>query len=76
MKKAKRDVRHGTSGKASLVSRISSRALLSRAREVFDVEIEGLKRTRASIGPSFTAAVRLLYDTTAAGGIVVVTGVG
>ncbi|MBQ6330636.1 MAG: KpsF/GutQ family sugar-phosphate isomerase [Kiritimatiellae bacterium] len=76
MKKAKRDVRHGTRGKASLVSRISSRALLSRAREVFDVEIEGLKRTRASIGPSFAAAVRLLYDTTAAGGIVVVTGVG
>ena len=51
-------------------------SLLRRAREVFDVEIEGLKRTRASIGPSFTAAVRLLYDTTAAGGIVVVTGVG
>ena len=51
-------------------------SILRRAREVFDVEIEGLKKTRASIGPSFTAAVRLLYDTTAAGGIVVVTGVG
>ena len=76
MKKAKRDVRHETRGKASRVSRLASPAILSRARRVFDVEIEGLKRTRASIGPSFTAAVRLLYDTTAAGGIVVVTGVG
>ena len=51
-------------------------SLVRRAREVFDVEIEGLKRTRASLGPSFAAAVRLLYDTTAAGGLVVVTGVG
>lgn len=76
MKKAKRDVRHETRGKASLVSRLSSRALLSRAREVFDVEIEGLRRTRASLGRSFVDAAKLFLDTTAAGGIVVVTGVG
>ena len=76
MKKAKRDVRHETRGKASLVSRLSSRALLSRAREVFDVEIEGLRRTRASLGRSFVDAAKLFLDTTAVGGIVVVTGVG
>ena len=69
----------GSAGRARppVGCRLSNGAsLLSRARRVFDIEIEGLKRTRASIGPSFTAAVRLLYDTTAAGGIVVVTGVG
>ena len=49
---------------------------LSRAREVFDVEIEGLRKTRASLGDSFVSAVRLFLDTTAVGGIVVVTGVG
>ena len=76
MKKAKRDVRHETRGKASLVSRLSSLALLSRAREVFDVEIEGLRRTRASLGRSFVDTAKLFLDTTAAGGIVVVTGVG
>ena len=49
---------------------------IARAKEVFDVEIAGLKRTRDSLGPSFTDAVKLLLDTTAAGGLVVVTGVG
>ena len=76
MKKASRDTRHETGGKASPVSRLASRALLARAREVFDIEIEGLKRTRASLGPSFADAVRLFLETTAGGGLVVVTGVG
>ena len=59
------------------VSRSHSPAsLLRRAREVFDVEIEGLKKTRDSLGPSFVEAARLFLETTAAGGIVVVTGVG
>ena len=49
---------------------------IKRAKEVFDVEIAGLKRTRDSLGSSFTDAVKLLLDTTAAGGLVVVTGVG
>ena len=47
-----------------------------RAKEVFDVEIAGLRKTRDSIGSSFTDAVKLLLDTVAADGIVVVTGVG
>ncbi len=49
---------------------------IARAREVFDVEIEGLRRTRASIGESFTQTVALMLDCVEAGGKVVVTGVG
>ncbi|MBR2839549.1 MAG: KpsF/GutQ family sugar-phosphate isomerase [Kiritimatiellae bacterium] len=61
---------------ASRVSRLAPSAILSRAREVFDIEIEGLRRTRGSLGPSFVEAVRLFLETTASGGLVVVTGVG
>ena len=50
--------------------------LLARARAVFDVEIEGLRRTRASLGKTFVDAANLFLETTAAGGLVVVTGVG
>ena len=49
---------------------------IERAKEVFAVEIEGLKKTRDSIGRSFTDAVRLMLDAVADGGIVVVSGVG
>lgn len=49
---------------------------LIRAREVFDVEIEGLRRTRDSLGNSFTDAIKLLLSTISSDGIVVVTGVG
>ncbi len=49
---------------------------LTRAREVFDVEIEGLKRTRDSLDDSFVAAIRLMLDCVANDGLVVVTGVG
>ena len=49
---------------------------IERAKQVFDIEIAGLKRTRDSLGPSFVAAVKLMLDTGAAGGLVVVTGVG
>jgi len=49
---------------------------LARAREVFDIEIGGLKKTRDSLGPSFVAAVDLILKTLCADGIVVVTGVG
>ena len=49
---------------------------IKRAKEVFAVEIEGLKKTRDSIGKSFTDAVKLMLDATSRDGIVVVTGVG
>ena len=50
--------------------------MLSRAIEVFDIEIEGLRRTRDSLGESFTAAVELMLKTIRDQGIIVVTGVG
>ena len=49
---------------------------IRRAKEVFDIEINGLKKTRDSLGPSFTDAVKLILSTLADGGLVVVTGVG
>ena len=49
---------------------------IKRAKEVFAVEIEGLKKTRDSIGTSFTDAVKQILDATGKGGLVVVTGVG
>ena len=61
---------------ASHVSRLKSSPWLSRAREVFDVEIAGLKKTRDSLGSSFADAVKLILSTLAGGGLVVVTGVG
>lgn len=50
--------------------------MIKRAAEVFDVEIEGLKRTRDSLGGSFTDTVKMILATSAAGGIAVVSGVG
>ncbi len=50
--------------------------MVERAKEVFDIEIEGLRKTRDSIGATFTEAVKMILDCTAAGGILVVSGVG
>ncbi|MBQ6011216.1 MAG: KpsF/GutQ family sugar-phosphate isomerase [Kiritimatiellae bacterium] len=49
---------------------------IARAKEVFDVEIEGLRRTRDSLGESFTRTIALMQDALARGGKVVVSGVG
>ena len=49
---------------------------LTRAREVFDCEIEGLRKTRDSLGDSFAAAVDLILGVLRDDGHVVVTGVG
>ena len=49
---------------------------IRRAKEVFDIEINGLRKTRDSLGSSFTDAVKLILDVTESGGLVVVTGVG
>ena len=49
---------------------------IARAKQVFDVEIAGLERTRDSLGPSFVATVELLMKTLDQDGLVVVTGVG
>ena len=61
---------------SQLSQRRSQQSQLARAREVFDIEIAGLKKTRDALGPSFAEAVKLILDTGAAGGLVVVTGVG
>ena len=50
--------------------------MLGRAREVFDIEVEGLRRTRDSLGESFVKAVELMLECVRSEGIIVVTGVG
>lgn len=50
--------------------------MIRRAKEVFDIEIEGLRKTRDSLGESFTKAVDLMLDCMRKEGIIVVTGVG
>ena len=50
--------------------------MITRAKEVFAIEIEGLKKTRDSIGSSFVEAIEMMLDAQSRGGIVVVTGVG
>ena len=50
--------------------------MIARAKQVFDVEIEGLKKTRDSVGASFVSAVEAISDCVSHDGIVVVTGVG
>ena len=49
---------------------------IERAREVFDIEIEGLRATRDSLGESFTAAIGMMLACVSHDGVVVVTGVG
>ena len=50
--------------------------MIARAKEVFDVEIEGLRKTRDSLGESFTEAIDLMLKCVKDEGIIVVTGVG
>ncbi len=50
--------------------------MIERARQVFDVEIKGLKDVRDSLDESFVKTVSLILDTLEKGGLVVVTGVG
>ena len=50
--------------------------ILARARDVLDIEIEGLQQARDALGEGFVAAVRLLLRILAQDGRLVVTGVG
>ena len=50
--------------------------MIARATEVFDIEIEGLRKVRDSLGESFTEAIGLMLDCVRKEGIIVVTGVG
>jgi len=49
---------------------------IARAKQVFDIEIEGLARTKDSLGESFTRAIALMRGCMEAGGVIVVSGVG
>jgi arabinose-5-phosphate isomerase len=49
---------------------------ITRAREVFDIEIEGLKAVRDSLDETFNKTIELILATLEKGGLVVVTGVG
>jgi arabinose-5-phosphate isomerase len=51
-------------------------AILSRARQVLDIEIEGLRTAQAALGEDFLATAHLLLETLDQGGKIVVTGVG
>lgn len=51
-------------------------AILSRAWEVIDTEIEGLRSAQAALGDDFLATVNLILETLERGGKIVVTGVG
>ena len=50
--------------------------MIARAKQVFDVEIRGLEKTRDSLDDAFVRAVGLMIDCVSHEGIVVVTGVG
>lgn len=50
--------------------------MIARAKEVFAIEIEGLKKTSGSIGGTFVQAIEMMLASQKDGGIVVVTGVG
>lgn len=49
---------------------------LKRAREVIDIEIEGLEKLKGLFNDHFVQAVDLILETVASGGKVVLTGVG
>ncbi|MBR1870658.1 MAG: KpsF/GutQ family sugar-phosphate isomerase [Kiritimatiellae bacterium] len=50
--------------------------MLARARDVFDTELEGIAKTRDSLGAAFVKSVKLLLACMEREGIVVVSGVG
>ena len=58
------------------MNKMTNEAMITRAKQVFDVEIDGLKKTRDSIDASFVNAINMMLASQADGGIVVVTGVG
>lgn len=51
-------------------------AILSRAWQVMETEIDGLRTAQAALGDDFLATVRLILNTIENGGKIVVTGVG
>ena len=50
--------------------------MIVRAKEVFDIEIAGLQKTRDSLGASFTTTIAMMVKCLERGGKIVVSGVG
>ncbi len=50
--------------------------IIERAREVFDMEIEGLECVKNGLGENFEQMVKMFSDTLSAGGKIVISGVG
>ncbi|MCL2104759.1 MAG: KpsF/GutQ family sugar-phosphate isomerase [Kiritimatiellaeota bacterium] len=50
--------------------------ILARAKQVMEIEIEGLQMARDALGDGFTASMRLILATLEKGGKIVCTGVG
>ena len=55
---------------------MTDKETIARAKQVFDIEIAGMEKTRDSLGASFVATAELLQKTLDQGGLAVVTGVG
>lgn len=55
---------------------MTSQAILERAKEVLDIEIKGLVKTRDSLDATFVHAIELIRKALANDGKIVVTGVG
>ena len=55
---------------------MTDEALLKRAREVMDIEIEGVRMARDDLGDDFINAVHMIAEALDAGGKIVVSGVG
>ena len=55
---------------------MTDQALLGRAQEVMEIEIEGVKIAREAIGDDFIKSVHMIADALDAGGKIVVSGVG
>lgn len=55
---------------------MDNEAMLARAKQVMDIEIEGLRLAQADLGEGFIKAVRLILKTLDRGGKIICTGVG
>lgn len=55
---------------------MSPQTYIQHARRVFDIEMDGLRRTRACLGPEFAQAVDLIAQAVRRKNKVIVTGVG
>lgn len=59
-----------------ITTNVNPEAILKRAREVFEIEIEGVRKVENSLGEEFVAMVRMCLETFSRGGKLVLSGVG